>query len=485
MEISLNQRSNMVSPVRKILRWALTFIGGVTALAISIIVVGILINLKDEPLDSKAKAMRDGTTNAVDPKTNGYFVLIAMDADEGLDALKTGQEAAKKYAALANENPFRIDYIDKAEYKKAPPFTWLDGRCKNVNISCLEEDILNRTKLETLIAQNSLLLKRYEMIEQLSQFEEPPIISPALSIAGYSSLLHASDLTTLKAVFDIADGRTKAGIERLAKNDQFIRRLMLQSSTLTSKMVITSMLQQQTRVISELVEAYPNFIETVGDVKSTMLRPLSEAELSLVPALKKEAQFVLTNLTTHYPAEEAKTTPDKFSSLFLKAFYQPNATVNMMANYLEMVVESAHVTPAAFNHTQQQLSELSKESGEHSFPPYVHNLYNPFGKILYQMLLRYPETYVNYMERVADLDGYIRLVGLQAEIRRKGVTDDAIQNFVATADSQFRSPYDATPMTWAAQKKQLQFVGRQNNSDYKSEYKSDLSGRNIYLAQLH
>ncbi len=117
MEISLNQNSNTSSSFRNILRWTLTFTSGVAALAISIIVFGILINLNDESLDSKAKTMLDGPTNAVNPKSNGYFVLSAMDADESLDVLKTGQEVTEKYLDLSKADPLRTDYTKRVTYK--------------------------------------------------------------------------------------------------------------------------------------------------------------------------------------------------------------------------------------------------------------------------------------------------------------------------------------------------------------------------------
>ncbi|MBC3861592.1 hypothetical protein H8K32_05715 [Undibacterium jejuense] len=481
MEISLNQRSNMVSPIRKILRWTLTFIGGVTALAISIIVVGILINLKDEPLDSKAKAMLDGTTNAVDPKTNGYFVLIAMDADESLDVLKTGQEVTEKYITLSKADPLRPDYTKSTSYKTTTLFTRQNDRCRDVTSTCIEADILNRNKVETMISQSLLLLKRYEMIQQLPNFEEPPIFSVTTPLPQYLALLNASDVVITKAVFNIADGKTQEGIDALKKNDQFLRRLMQQSSTLTSKHVVSAILRKQIRAISEIIEVYPRVLKSNGNEMSGMLRPMSEAELSMASSFKKEAQFVLKNLTTGYVTGAPETVSEKFSALLIKAFYQPNITMNLMANYLEPIIQAAHLPPSGFKQAENEIKLRTKDTNKQTFSTFVHFLYNPVGKGLYEAQIAHPESYFRYMEQIADLDGYIRLVGLQAEIRRKGVTVDAIQNFVATTDSQFRSPYDATPMTWVAQKKQLQFVGRQNYSDYKS----DLSGRNIYTVQLH
>ena len=481
MEISLNQNSNTTSPLKNILRWTLALISGIVALVISIIAFGIVINLSDEPLDSKAKTMLDGPTNAVDPKSNGYFVLSAMDADESLDVLKAGQEKTKEYIALSKADPSQPDYTKRTTYKTTTLFTPQNDRCRGVTSTCIEADILNRSKVETLISQSSLLLKRYEMIQQLPNFEEPPISTIAALQASYLPLLHASDLVIARAVFNIADGKIQEGIDALKKNDQFLRRLMRQSSTLVSKHTISAMLRKQVQAISEVIEVYPGVLKSNGDEMSDMLRPLSEAELSMVSPFEKETQFVLKKLTPEYVTGAPETVSEKFSTLLIKAFYQPNITANLMANYLEMIIKAAHLPPSGYKQAENEIKLWSIDANKYSFSTFIHFLYNPVGKVLYEAEIARPETYFSYMEGVADLDGYIRLVGLQTELRRKGVSDDAIQNFIATAGSQFVSPYDATPMTWVAQQKQLQFIGHQNSGDYQS----NLSGRKIYTVQLH
>ncbi|MFZ6861337.1 hypothetical protein ACO0K7_01745 [Undibacterium sp. Ji67W] len=425
--------------------------------------------------------MLDGQTNAVDPKSNGYFILSAMDADESLDVLKTGQEVTEKYLDLSKADPLRTDYTKKVTYKTTTLFTPQNDRCRGVTRTCIEADILNRSKVEALISQSSLLLKRYEMIQQLPNFEEPPISTIAAPHALYLPLLHASDLVMTKAVFNIADGKIQEGIDALKKNDQFLRRLMRQSSTLVSKYIISAMLRKQVQAISEVIEVYPGVLKSNGDEMSDMLRPLSEAELSMASSFEKETQFVLKNLTTEYVTGVPETVSEKFSTLLIKAFYQPNITINLMANYLETIIQAAHLPPSGFKQAENEIKLRTKDTNKPTFSNYIHFLYNPVGKVFYEEQIAHPESYFRYMEQIADLDGYIRLVGLQTELHRKGVSDDAIQNFVEAAGNQFRSPYDATPMTWVAQKKQLQFVGRQNHSDYKR----DLSGRNIYVAQLH
>ncbi len=205
------------------------------------------------------------------------------------------------------------------------------------------------------------------MIQQLPNFEEPPISSIAAPLALYLPLLHASDLVMTKAVFNIADGKIQEGIDALKKNDQFLRRLMRQSSTLVSKHTISAMLRKQVQAISEVIEVYPGVLKSNGDEMSDMLRPLSEAELSMASSFEKEAQFVLKNLSTGYVTGAPETVSEKFSTLLIKAFYQPNITINLMANYLEMIIQAAHLPPSGFKQAENELKLRTKDTNKHTF----------------------------------------------------------------------------------------------------------------------
>jgi len=71
---------------------------------------------------------------------------------------------------------------------------------------------------------------------------------------------------------------------------------------------------------------------------------------------------------------------------------------------------------------------------------------------------------MTYAERTHDLDGYIRLVALQAALRRDGVPPAQIAGYVQRAGPDLRNPYDGQPMRWDAAHATLSFEGKQKNT---------------------
>jgi hypothetical protein len=68
------------------------------------------------------------------------------------------------------------------------------------------------------------------------------------------------------------------------------------------------------------------------------------------------------------------------------------------------------------------------------------------------------------IEYIHDLDGYIRLVALQAALRRDGVPLAQVADYVRRVGPNLRNPYDGQSMHWDAAHSTLSFKGRLANS---------------------
>ncbi len=86
----------------------------------------------------------------------------------------------------------------------------------------------------------------------------------------------------------------------------------------------------------------------------------------------------------------------------------------------------------------------------------MHIIYNPIGKLLAAIAL---PAFADYIPRVYDLDGTMRLVALQLEIYNKQLPDSEIPHFLETAGKSFADPYTGKPMQWDAGKRRLYFKG--------------------------
>ncbi len=144
-----------------------------------------------------------------------------------------------------------------------------------------------------------------------------------------------------------------------------------------------------------------------------------------------------------------------------RLFYLPNATTNMVQRHWAALAELGHGSPADYERRKQQF-DLSVP-GQQSLSYKVNLTYvrNPVGKALFGLTLPNMTTYI---ERLHDLDGYIRLVTLQATLRHDQVARDAIGPYVAKAPPEMRNPYNGDAMQWDAATSSLMFTGKQNSS---------------------
>lgn len=471
--------------LKKTLRWLLRLVAGLFALAIVIFVAGVLINLGDAAITPETQALMSAPKYVADPDRNGYFVLRAMDGGMGSDVLKTGRILEEKYQKLYEENPNRSDYETQISYEKAARSEWKNGRCVKPTENCVEADLRKRAELESLIAQNALALRHYELIQLLPEFEEHAIPSVFAPLLKYEPLVQGSEMVLTKAAFEIADGRLKDGIDHLIKNDEFLRRLLRKTSTLLSRNIALAMMRKQTRMIGELVEIKPALVEQYGEALAYLTRPLRQEEQSFSTVYGSEARFASNYLKNvdavhglamwvsgnDHPGLAARAIGKIFG-----LFYQPNATLNMVGASWSAILDEANQPVSEYSKVQARVMGKNRQLIDHPYLPYVHHLSNPVGKVVLPMAV-VPEMYLGYMERSADVDGYLRLVGLQVDVRRKKIVESAMQDYANKAGAQFRSPYDGKPMTWVADKKQLQFVGRQRAT-------SNLDGKNIFIAQM-
>jgi hypothetical protein len=444
-------------------------IRGLLALAAIMIVAGILINLGDAALAPETQALMSVPKYAVEPERNGYFVLRAMDAALGSDVLKTGRILEDKYEKLYQENPRRSDYETQISYVKAPQSTWKADRCGPVTQNCVEADLHNRAEVESLLAQNVLALRRYELLQQLPEFEEHAIPSIFVPLLKYVPLVQGSDMSLAKASFDIADGRLKDGVDQLIKNDVALRRLLRKTSTLLSRSVALAMIARQARTISELVEIKPELLALYGEAVTYLVRPLRPEEISLSTVYASEARFAINHMNNVDAAHgiaiivaesETPGAAARFAGKIFGLFFQPHATLNMIGASWRSIIDEANQAASEYDKVRTRLIEKNRHLAGNPYLPYLHYLSNPVGKMVWKIGAD-PIRYLDSMERSADIDGYLRLVGLQVDLRRRKIAENSIQAYADKAGADFRSPYDGKAMRWIAGKKQLQFFGRQ------------------------
>ena len=468
------------SALKTVRRWTFLLVSGSFTSVIFFLTIVVLINLRDEPLKLATQAMMREPGYLVPDERNGFFVLRAIDAEASVDAFAAGRDVVRAGEARyrADAAHFDVGHTDSS-YQQLPKSAWDSRRCGPAPANCVQADLRNRAQLEALVLANATLLQRYNTMQAMDGFEEHVIPTVNAQIPNFGLLVQASDMALFNAEIDIADGNLKQGIERLQANDRYLRFLLQKSSTIVSRMVDLAMMRKQARTVSELLESYPILGEQYGDVLATLARPMTEQNFSSVFATGARNEL---SYLQHMKIGEAKDTlkgsmSERLSDNMSKLFYHRDATLNRIAELWRQRIEWENQAASRQHQLHGHVIEMPDQLAESSNFSFTSYLYNPIGTILANVALGSPDVYVSYRRKSVDVDGYLNLIGLQIDLRRKKIADAAIADFIANASENFRSPYDFAPMIWDAKDKQLQFIGRE-------KARANLDGGKVFIVAL-
>jgi hypothetical protein len=341
-------------------------------------------------------------------------------------------------------------------------------RCVDAVTSCIQADLDGRTLIEAKLAQNAILLQRWEQMQSLSGFEEHIIPDASAVRPRYDVLADAAEMSAVLASFDIEDGDLERGVARLETDNRYLRFLLRNTMSVQSRMAVVDMLRTQTRVVSELIEAYPVLMTMYDDRFTALVRPLSESEQRFGSIVFNEARMAQQVL---YWKASAGT---GWRARLQKLLFHPHATLNQLVNLHLARVSAVDVPISQLDDALTQLRQSEQLLTSRMQFPNPRYAYNPLGKMLAVSAYAQPDQLFRFIRRSADLDGYLRLVSLQIELRRKRIAYANIGTVVAAAPLPFRSPYDGSTFTWNAEKKRLQFIGRESTNRYdQSEHGRD------------
>jgi hypothetical protein len=457
----------------------LLFVGGIVA-----------INLHDVRLKPDVAAVLREPGYIVPDAQNAFFVLRGMEASEHLDALAAGRDFVQ-----ADEARFRIDPAryplgtTTARFASVTRSSWNSARCMDAVTSCIQADLDGRTLIEAKLAQNAVLLQRWEQMQSMSGFEEHIIPDATAVRPRYDMLADAAEMSAVQASLDIEDGDFERGVARLETDNRYLRFLLRNTVSMQSRMAVIGMVRTQTRVVSELIEAYPVLMTMYDDRLTALVRPLSESEQRFGTIVVNEAR--MDQRVLHWNVDAS----NGWQTYLQKLLFHPNATLNQLVNLRLTRVAAVDVPIAQLDDALAQLRQSEEQLTSRMQFPSPRYAYNPLGKTLAMAAYAPPDQLFSFIRRSADLDGYLRLVSLQIELRRKRIPYPNIGTVVSAAPLPFRSPYDGSTFTWNAEKKRLQFIGRESTNRYgQSEHARDhaieSSGNrhsldsNLYFVQL-
>jgi len=373
-----------------------------------------------------------------DVKNSGYFLLMGFDAPAGQDPIQTGYarrgeendvDDAKACTGGKSEKEASLSmgassHVVKGWFRSADPVGQLKGQSDTI---------------KSLAAQEASSLARY------GQWLTMPFDD-----LGYGQLLSPNCAKILFAhrlfILEGFSQDSAIGLNRLEADAQSWRAALGQSKTLMMKMLAVTALQDDTAMASALLSGSELDGNSVTRL-SQVVRPLDQVELSL--RWPMQSHFVWATQSVQADLRHDNSDDRPWYVSFVAGMRLP---VQRRANAYAEYYEAVNKAVAAGRH-----SNLPQQSSFIRTPPtsVLDYVANPVENIVGIEPL---PSWDPYVLRIMELDAQLRLVGLQAWIRR-GPQDGDLLTRLAKAGQTYYDPFTGLPMLVNQRKGLIYSVG--------------------------
>jgi hypothetical protein len=372
-----------------------------------------------------------------DPKKNGYLLLLGFDAPAGEDPVQAGYERKDRDAAAAQVCMSGDDakdgissggasaHVVKGWFRSGDPVGQLKGQ---------------RDTIRTLAARESSSLARYQ------QWLKMPFDD-----WGYGQLLSPNCAHILLAhrLF-LLEGFSQdpvVGLDRLEADFQSWRAALGQSKTLMMKMLAVAAVHDDATMASGLLSRSELDAGSIARL-SKMVRPLDQVELSV--RWPMQSHFVLATKTVSADLMQDQSNERPWYVSLVAAMRLPvQRRANAYAEYYEATNKAV---------AEGRYTNLPKPSSYIRTPAtgLLDYLTNPVEHIVGVEPI---PSWDPYITRVMETDAQLRLVGLQAWIRR-GPQEGDVLTRLAKAGQAYYDPFTGLPMLVNQRKGLIYSVGR-------------------------
>lgn len=411
------------------------FLGWSLAIAVVCMAAIFGINSFDESPNPGIVEFLKSDVESVNDKDNAYFAVIGITAPRGDDIRRAGKSRLDRYASFLKANPaadrLDLDLIlgrDRLAFKGDTSNLWLyldPLSCKTSKIPCPSDRDVRK-----LLADNELLLKRYLTLHQYPRFYDV-----AHLFAGYVELVHLDQLMAANALLDAKSGHLRRALETLGKDLAFTRRSLKDRHDFVAMSVLQVDFSFAANTVSEIVRSYPAALESEA-FPHEALKPEGKMPCRLSSVLAFElGDFpgYVSSLLTPTRDPESGNAAIKFLARHL---FQMNASRNYLYDRINQQLALYSVPDKAFPEALGSYRKRYTDGLTWDF------LYNPVGKIIVN-----PRAQLTSFTHCRALDGLLRLVSLQIELRTRKIPDKDIEAFLAK-EPRNTNPLTGKPMVW-------------------------------------
>lgn len=445
------------------IRIFLNFIKWIFLSAFGLYFLFVASNWGDEDLKPEVQAILNWHSPATQDD-NGYLILLGMSAPFDQDALHVGKaklaeniarfETARKTQTIPpaqNEVNAFIPYQESAGLQ--------DYLCRyNQAENCIEFYLMHDANtVKQVIASQEVLLARFAALKASNQFTEISVPMSNIDFSGISAYLVAIELEYMQAAQDIAAGKENAGVQRLLDNALHNRTMLKNSVTHGSRALMLSRVEQDVRILSELMAKYPALAKSYKQLFLPLLNPISTSEYNLeAPFINDRADSILMfDFTLDATKALERNAQLSFFDKLKGVNFQPNATLNFLYDLKTLRLKLATMDAQQIDAVKAQVEAEKKSLLGFGYKPYYFK--NSIGKILVTTLD--VSGLLDDFEAFHDIEGYMRLVRLQLDSLQAGNSKTDLERLLA----KYPDPYTNKPMRFDSNKGILVFKGRSDS----------------------
>lgn len=454
----------------KALGWLMLALGGLAAVGLAALIVA---NWNDDALTEAAQQALQYTPPTEQAlEGNGYLILMGLDAPAGGDAVGDAMALGRKRLAREIE---RRRWVEAHGDRQAgmPPSIAAENagnavfperlRCPPGEADCFAWFVKHGDEVQTLAKTHQALLRRLAAAAGAPQFSNPAPFYLLAEFPPYGRLVRAHELWLAQASLAWMRGQPQQALGIARQAVQLRSRLANHSNSLIASMIALAMQRRELRWFSEagIQTALPPS-ETASKAIEQLLSVPTE---SLGSAMKGELHFVASGFYLYKTIDLFASPWGDPSVWWQRAFnkatnwaYLPQQTLNLTLDQLQKVQAisgiPAQQQSAAFSKLTQQLVDNG------ACLPWK-SLRNIAGTCL---TVSTAPNYQSYFQRVADIDGYRRLVLLQHRAALENVAPADMPAWLAQSPHELRNPYTLEPMQWDAATRSLVFEGREKQN---------------------
>lgn len=455
----------------KALGWMALVTGALAAIGLGVLIAA---NWQDDPLSEAAQQARRYTPPTEQAlEDNGYLILLGLDAPIQGDAVADAIALGRQRLAREIERRRWVEAHGDAADGMSPSIPVESSgddvlpmrlRCPADRSDCFDRYGKHRAEIDALVQANQAKLQRLEAAASAPQFSNPAPFYLLAEFPPYAHLARAHELWLAQASLQWTSGQPLQALDITRHAVQLRSRLANSSNSLIASMVALAMQYRELRWLSDASAHLTR--QMSAEVSKTFEDLLSTPPVSLRSAFEGEKQFVasisfsqISPKTFHFFTSPWIENPAWWQQLLVRGgdlAFLPQQTLNLSIENLQQMQAlsdlSAHQLEAAFSNTLRKTEEDNACD-----KPWMH-LRNGVG--LCMMAIIVPD-YPKYLQRIADIDGYRRLVLLQHRAAAQRVAPEDMPSRLAEAPLELGNPYTLQPMQWDAGTDSLVFEGRE------------------------